>query len=95
MPQITLNSETEIIACVTTPDGRIEVVEETTFWTGPTVGQGEKFINPSPRKTRHIEPGDDVSNEPEWVKDMVNGNLHTPARVAARQAAQQAQQNNP
>ena len=92
MPQITLHTTTEVVACVVMPDGRVEVVEETTFWNGPAVGQGEKFIHPSPRSQRIIDVGADVSNESELVRDIVAGNLHTPARSAARQAAIAAEQ---
>ena len=92
MAQITLHTTTEVVACVVTPDGRIEVVEETNFWTGASAGQGEKFVKPAPQSRRIIDIGADVSNEIQLIKDIVNGNLHTPERAALRQVAIEAEQ---
>jgi hypothetical protein len=66
------------------PDGRIRLTEETNFFIDDVLQSGRK-------DHRFIEVGDDVSGEDQIVKDIVNGNLHTPARKSARDAVIAAQ----
>lgn len=59
-------------------DGRVSLTEETEY-----LENGERKA--ARRDNRMIEVGDDVSGEDQLTQDIVK-DLHTPARVAARQA---------
>ena len=70
------------------PDGQIQVKERDVYVddTDPDTVLAVKSTH-----RRVIDVGDDVTNEPTLVKDVVNGRLHTPVRKTRRQAFKAAQ----
>jgi len=68
-------------------DGQIQVKEITRLMeNGEEVGKNYR---------RHVvDVGDDVTNEPQIVKDIASG-LHTPARLSARNAVKAAVKTRP
>ena len=61
-------------------DGQIEIVERTQYLD-------EGFVVTSRKDIRTIDVGDDVTAESDLIKNIVNGKLHTAARIEARAAA--------
>lgn len=64
-------------------DGRMHIFEVLEFWDGvPGIGN---LLGVGPRKGRTIEVGDVVpGNEDALVRDLIDGKLHTPQRVAGK-----------
>lgn len=66
-------------------DGRIELIEETSIFK-------DGVFHSARKDPRVIDVGDDVSSEDILIQNIVNGNLHTAARVTARQAVRDAEE---
>jgi hypothetical protein len=59
-------------------DGQVRIKEKTSFIDGGQVASERHDY-------RFIDVGDSVASEIQLIKDIVNGNLHNPARLAARE----------
>jgi hypothetical protein len=78
--------ETEVTHVQTMADGQL-IVEEVDVFVDSVSGERSQGIN---RRRRRINVGDDVTAEPQLVKDVAKG-VHTVARANKRAAAKQAQ----
>ena len=76
-----LSKQVQIIDLKVNSDGRLRLtVSEKKFQGGVSKG----ILMDEKTYIRWIEPGDDVSKEIPLIRDVVNGNLHNAARIAAR-----------
>lgn len=65
-------------------DGRVIIYERMEHWEG---GFSNGYLDATgPRTGRVIDLGDDVSGEDVLIQDLINGTIHTPARIANREA---------
>lgn len=74
------------------PDGQVRVYEIIEIWEGGFANG--TLVGTGPRTGRNLDVGDTIrGSESQLVKDVVNGNLHSAGRKAARDAvkAEQAQ----
>lgn len=78
------SEHTAILSLAVEPDGQVVIYEQLQVWEGGIVNG--YIVATGPRTGRNIDVGDDTSGEDQLVLDTINGNLHTQARIDARDA---------